>query len=468
MSQLRHLPSVDQLLQLDSITELLESYRREVVVQQVRDAVETLRQQLLDAPVNSADREDLLQSAERLIVDGLSRRDPGLSSIVQAAGVILHTGLGRAPLAPAAAQAIAQAAEGYCALEFNLETGERGSRLDSVDGDLRSRTGAEATLVVNNNTAAVLLLLSALAQNREVVISRGELVEIGGAFRMPDIIAASGARICEVGTTNRTHLRDYEAAINADTALILVVHPSNYRVEGFTAAPNPEALVALGHEAGIPVAYDLGGGALFDLERWELPHEPVVAHSLHTGFDVVTFSGDKILGGPQCGIAAGRKDVIGAMRQHPMMRALRCDKLTLAGLRATLQIYALPDDQLRAALPVLRMMTEPVAQIRARAERLLALVPDDARQRLGVQVEASECQVGGGAITTEVLPSFVVALAPVQLDVGEVARRLRLDPVTPVVGRVAKDRVLLDLRTVSDADVESIADALTRVVQSRS
>ncbi len=464
MSDLSQLPSVDQLLQQDAIVACLERTDPGHVTKMARQVIDDLRRQVRAGEIE-AQRDGLLAMATPKLVEMMTGQGTAsLRRVINATGVILHTGLGRAPLAPEARQAIADAADHYCNLELDLETGGRGRRLDHVDSILQQLTGAEATAVVNNNAAAVLLLLHTLAAGRKVVISRGQLVEIGGSFRIPDIIAASGARIQEVGTTNRTHLRDFEQAIDADTALLLVVHPSNYRVTGFTTEPEEQALIELGRRAGVPVAYDLGGGTLRDLNRWGLPHEPVVTDSLKAGYDIVTFSGDKILGGPQCGILAGRAELIQRMTASPMMRVLRCDKLTMSALEATLNLYHLDDNALRDALPTLRLMTESADQLRTRAATLLQQLDESTRDGLRAEIVSTKAQAGSGALPVEELESFAVACGD---GVAEgLARALRLDGEQAVVGRIAQDRLLLDLRTVRDDEVVSLAACLQRAYRS--
>ncbi len=460
----KNLPSVDQILQLQIAEELLQRYRRDYLVQAVRGLVDDLRAELL-AGAPEATREQLLERIERqLPVKVTADQAASLRQVINATGVILHTGLGRAPLPAAALQAIGAAAENYCNLEFDLATGERGSRLEHVEARVCAAAQAEAAAVVNNNAAAVLLALNTLARGREVIVSRGELVEIGGSFRIPDIVAASGARICEVGTTNRTHLRDYAGAVGDDTAALLVAHPSNYRVRGFTAQVELAELVELGRRAGVPLVYDLGGGVLDDLRQWGLPHEPVVRQPLDLGVDLVTFSGDKVLGGPQSGIIAGRRQYVEPVRQNPLMRALRCDKLILAALEATLRLYDLAPDVLRRAHPVLGMMTEAVEAVGARAEQLVQALPRAVRQQLQPQIEVSAAEFGSGALPLEELPSRAVVLQPGAGGVEELARRLRLGN-SAVVGRIHRECLWLDMRTVRDDEVEAIAKALVGVVE---
>ena len=460
MSDLSQLPSVDQLLLQPALEPLLQGADRAHATTAARQVLADLRDLIRSGEIE-ANRESLLLQATHRLLEALDAdTQSSLRPVINATGVILHTGLGRAPLAPEAKQALLEAADHYCNLELDLTTGDRGQRLDHVDGTLQRLTGAEATAVVNNNAAAVLLLLHTLAAGREVIISRGQLVEIGGSFRLPDIIAASGAKIREVGTTNRTHLRDYEEAINAETALILVVHPSNYRVAGFTTEPDAKALTELGRRAHIPVAFDLGGGTLRSLDQWGLPHEPVVTDSLRAGFDVVTFSGDKILGGPQSGILAGKAELIQRMTASPLMRTLRCDKLILAALEATLNLYRLDNEMLSQALPTLRMMTESVDLVEVRAESLLGQISAEVRRKLGAAVVSTKAQAGSGALPVEELDSFALACGDGNAEA--LACHLRLDSAHAVVGRITQERLLLDLRTVRDIDVVPLAAAVER------
>lgn len=465
---LRALPSVGQVLDREDVSQQLAgmgSARRRSLV---RRALETLRRQLLAhvdaAGPASVDRAALLERAvDEVCREAQASAGSSLRPAINATGVILHTGLGRAPLAPAAMEAMTRAAARYCNLELDLDSGERGSRLDHVESRLRFLTGGEAALVVNNNAGAVLLMLSAMARGREVLVSRGELVEIGGSFRMPDIIEASGARIREVGTTNRTHLRDFEAAIGPETGLLLVVHPSNFRVRGFTAEVPVRDLVELGRRSGVPVAYDLGGGALVDLADWKLPHEPVVEEALEHGVDAVSFSGDKVLGGPQSGIVAGRAEAVARMRRDPLMRALRCDKLILAALEATLQLYDGSHDALVGSLPSLGMMTEVIGRVEERARRLVAALSSAAAEQLHPEILETVAEAGSGALPLAELPSRGVALSPASMRTEQLARSLRLGEPA-VVGRVQRDRLILDMRTVADDEIQPLVSALHAAV----
>jgi L-seryl-tRNA(Ser) seleniumtransferase len=380
---------------------------------------------------------------------------PTLRPAINAAGVIIHTNLGRAPLSDAAIAATAGGAAGYVTLEYDPETGRRGSRAAHVEPLLTRLTGAEAALVVNNNAAAVLLMLSALARDREVIISRGQLVEIGGGFRIPDVMGQSGARLVEVGTTNRTHLGDYEAAITERTAAILAVHHSNYKIIGFAAQPPLAELAALARERGLLLLFDQGSGALRDVEPYGLEPEPTVLDGLRTGCDVVAFSGDKLLGGPQAGILCGRADLIDQLRRHPLARAVRADKLALAALAATLTHYLTGRAE---EIPVWRMIARPLGEIAAEAEAWAVKLRENG---LPAATEPGQSFVGGGSLPGESLPTRLVVLSPEGLSAGELAAHLRAEP-TPVIGRVHNDRLLLDPRTVLPGQVEALLRAVVR------
>jgi L-seryl-tRNA(Ser) seleniumtransferase len=416
--RLRDLPSVDELAR--GIDDPLAVEAARTVLAQARDAIDTVSD-----PVELAQR--VRDEIQRL-------RLPKLRRLLNATGVIVHTNLGRAPLAAEALERVVEIARGYSNLEYDLTAGARGSRQDHVAETLRRLTGAEAALVVNNNAAAVLLALAALAEGREVLVSRGELIEIGDGFRIPDVLARSGARLREVGTTNRTRASDYEDAIGPETALILRVHQSNFRVVGFTELPPLRRLAQVAQSHKVPLVDDLGSGALV-----ELADEPSAKESLADGADLVTFSGDKLLGGPQAGIVVGRADLVEKLRRHPLQRALRADKLTLAALEGTLALYFAAPER----IPVLRMLRDD--GVRARAERLASLV-DGA-------VEETLARVGGGALPLAELPSFACAVEE------ELASPLRAGE-PPVVGIVRDGRLLLDCRTLTDAEVDEVARAV--------
>ena len=426
--RLRDLPSVDELVR----DPRLASEPRVLAVAAARSALGRMREEI-GAGAEPGD------PVERTLRELEAARGPRLRRVINATGVVVHTNLGRAPLARAALERVAEVGAGYSNLEYDAERGERGSRYDHVVEPLRRLTGADAALVVNNNAAAVLLALAALAEGREVVVSRGELIEIGDGFRIPEVLERSGARLVEVGTTNRTRAADYERAVGPDTALLLRVHPSNFRVVGFTQRPTLGELAAVARAHDLPLVDDLGSGAPV-----VLGDEPVPSASLAAGADLVCFSGDKLLGGPQAGIVAGRADLVELLRRHPLQRALRPDKLTLAALEGTLALLAEPE---RAAseLPVLRMLREPAQVVRGRAERLAALV--------GGEVEATVARAGGGSLPLTELESWACA---VEESLAEPLRRSE----TPVVVVVRDGRCLLDCRTLTDGEVEEVAAAV--------
>lgn len=381
-----------------------------------------------------------------------------LRPVINATGVIINTNLGRSPLSQRAIDAIVAVAGAYSNLEFDLDNGGRGSRQAHTRDLMREVTGAEDALVVNNNAAATLVALAALAAGREVIIARGELVEIGGGFRVPDVMAQSGARLVEVGTTNRVRLSDYANAITPDTAMLLVVHPSNFRIIGFTEAPALADLAALAHEHGLPLMHDLGSGALVATERWGLGHEPSVAESVRAGADIICFSGDKLLGGPQAGILIGRREPLAHIERHPLMRAIRIDKLTLAALEATLRAYR--DETFETEAPIWRAIAQPLDTLRARAERLATRLNTAS---VSAEVIEGESTVGGGSLPGETLPTALCAL-PRRGDLGHIdpaqlVGKLRLAP-QPVIARVLRDQALLDLRTVAPTEEQPLFEAV--------
>lgn len=449
---LRALPAVDQLVRRVAADPAARDIAPARLTTLVREALAAERARLLGGAADPAGADAL---AAR-VLDVLARGGRfSLRPVINAQGVVLHTNLGRALLSPLALERVTAVGAAYSNLELDLATKERGSRYSHVEGLLRRLTGAEAALVVNNNAAAVLLALETLAHGKEVVVSRGELIEIGGEFRIPDIMLRSGAVLREVGTTNRTHLRDYAEAIGANTALLLKVHTSNYRVVGFTANVASHELVQLARERGLPVMEDLGSGSLIDLRPFGFPYEPTVPEVVASGVDLVSFSGDKLLGGPQAGIVVGRAEIVTRLKKNPWNRALRIDKLTIAALEATLTAYEAGDA--REQVPTLRLLTESPAAVRQRARRVLARLTPSAHARLSPTVVDEHAQVGGGALPTVELPTAGIAIAesPTRLD----ALLRAGDPA--VVGRLVDDRLFLDCRTVLPREVTALARALS-------
>src|SRR5436309_6155232 len=456
-ARLRRLPAVDQVLREVGDRPETVAVPRPRLTALVRDVLDAERRRIMS---EDAEPLDAAAVGER-VLEQIGRQGTfSLKPVINATGVVLHTNLGRAPLSALALERIASVAEGYSNLELDLASKERGSRYAHVEELLRRLTGAEDALVVNNNAAAVLLALETLAHGKEVVVSRGELIEIGGEFRIPDIMLRSGAILREVGATNRTHLRDYAEAIGPATALLLKVHTSNYRVIGFTADVSSRELVELGRERGIPVMEDLGSGSLVDLRPWGLPYEPTVPEVVASGVDLVSFSGDKLLGGPQAGLVVGKASLIGRLAQNPLNRAFRIDKLTVAALEATLYAYEAGDAL--ETIPTLRMLTEAQSTIRRRARGLLRRLSPEIQARLGVALVDATSQVGGGALPTVELPTAAVALGTRERPAQNLDERLR-NGRPPVLGRVLDDRLLLDFRTILPSDIPALAAALSRL-----
>src|SRR5882762_8450114 len=437
------LPAVDRVLRAAGATALIERHGRTLVLETVRDTLAEYRGRGDGASVEAI----VAACGERLA----QVTQPSKRRVFNLTGTVLHTNLGRAPLPEEAVAAAVEAMRAPTTLEYDLANGRRGERDDHIAGWLMRLTGAEAALAVNNNAGALVLVLNALAAGRETIVSRGELIEIGGAFRLPDIMERAGTRLREVGTTNRTHLRDFAAAIGPETALILKVHTSNYEIQGFTAAAPTARLAALANDHDLPFVEDLGSGTLVDLENWGLPHESTVAEALQAGADLVTFSGDKLLGGPQAGLIVGRAELIAKLARNPLKRALRLDKIRLAALEAVLRLYADPD-RLAARLPALRLLARPRDEIAALAQRLLPVLAEALDGIATVAVVETKSQIGSGALPVSLLPSAALALRPrdrAGAAVETLARRLRALPV-PVIGRIEAGRVILDLRCLED------------------
>lgn len=440
----RSLPSVNQLLESPPLKRLIQSVNHNVVADGVRNFLDNLRGQMSQA----ASRMDLpgpSELAERIATWLQTERRPLLRPVINGTGILLHTGLGRAPLADAAVQAIEQIARGYSSLEIDLQTGERGQRADIVRRALCDLTRAEDAVVVNNNAAATMLTLATVASGKEVIVSRGQLIEIGGSYRLPDVMACSGCQLREVGTTNKTRISDYEKAMGPNTGAILKVHPSNYQVVGFSETPGIAELVSLGRRHSLPVIDDIGSGALVDFSQYGLRDEPLAGASLAAGADLVLFSGDKLLGGPQCGIVIGSQRWIRAILNHPLMRAMRVDKLTLAALQATLDLYHQPETAAQQ-IPLLAMLATPLANLELRAKKLVGLLGPLPGLK-NVQAIEEFSMLGGGSLPTQKIPTICLSLEPASGTLSALTHRLRQQSPA-IMGRVHQDRFLLDLRSI--------------------
>ncbi|NOY77267.1 MAG: L-seryl-tRNA(Sec) selenium transferase [Calditrichaeota bacterium] len=458
---LKNLPSIDTLLHEQIAKNWLDIYDRSFITKLLRDSVHGFREKLQATGSPTIELEHLTDS---ILEEAKSRLDSFFDSrlkrVVNGTGVILHTNLGRAPLAPEVSKKFGELTENYCSVEFNLETGKRGERTSIVEHLITELSGAESAAVVNNNAAAVLLTLNSIADGKEVIISRGQLIEIGGAFRIPEVMAQSGAKMVEIGTTNKTHLRDYEHAITDQTGAIMVAHPSNYRVLGFTQDVPMEKLVPLARTHGIPIIYDLGGGVFIDLEKYGLPHEPVVSRNIKRGVDVVTFSGDKILGGPQAGIIAGKRIYLQKIRKNHLLRALRLDKLILAALEETLKLYFQKDFVQK--VPSLRMLTEPLSAQKQRAETLLSSLSNEVFESGSFDIVIGSSQVGSGAIPLEELKSFVLGISHIRLTPNELAKSFR-EYSPPIIGYIRDEKFYLNMRTIRDSECPILKEAIESI-----
>ena len=460
---LRQIPAVNKVLAAEQVQELLEDYPRTLVVDSIREVNEQLRERILAGELSSDSELAIDRVVELLIEKVKSWSKPNLRAMINGTGVVIHTNLGRSLLAESAQQRLMEVADNYSNLEIEVESGERGSRYDNLSELLTYLTGAEAALVVNNNAAAVLLALDTLAKGKEVVISRGQLVEIGGSFRIPEVMEQSGASLVEVGATNKTHLRDYEAAINEETALLLRAHTSNYRIVGFTKEVALEKLVKLSNNNNLAVLDDLGSGTLIDFSQYGFElEEPTVQESIAAGVDVVTFSGDKLLGGPQAGIIVGKEEYISKMKKNPLTRALRVDKFTLAALEETLRLY-LDLDQVVEKVPTLRMLTLDLEILAAKADRLKEALAQ-LNSNLTIEKAAGYSQVGGGSFPSERLATYLVKVTVPGLTADQSANRLRsLEP--PLFTRIQEEQIIIDLRTVKEEQIPIIANHFSKLLK---
>ena len=455
---LRAIPKMDELLRSETLLEAQKTLAAATVTEAARAVIDEYRAKVLSGEITEG------MSAEELATEAVRKAEalsePAFRAIINATGVSLHTNLGRACLSKRAAEAVNGVVSRYSNLEYNIEEGRRGSRYDHVESLLRKVTGAESALVVNNNASAVLLILCAMAHKGEVVCSRGELVEIGGAFRIPEIMEQCGCVLKEVGATNKTHLKDYEKAITTETKALLKVHTSNFKILGFTESVDLREMVALGHEKGLPVIEDLGSGSLVDLEQFGIHDEPTVQASVRAGVDVISFSGDKLLGGPQAGIIIGKKEYIDIIKRHPLNRAVRVDKMTLAALEATLRSYAEGEETAKREIPVLALLGAKLPELRSKAQLL-----QDVLKKQGIESELveTEDQVGGGSVPTQLLKTYAVALSPKTMSVDALEEKLRRRPL-PIVGRIHEGRYYLSVRTMDEDDFQYVAETVKEVL----
>ena len=458
---LRHIPAIEQLLIHGSFLDMQKQYSRDLVTEALRSVVAEIRTQILSNQEISHFPDDA-QLADLTHAKLEAITSSTYLPVINVTGTIIHTNLGRSLLSASACEGLLQAGGNYVNLEYDLERGDRGHRDQITEPLLQRLTGCGASTVVNNNAAAVLLTLNTMGQGKEVIVSRGELIEIGGAFRIPDVMEASGAILREVGTTNRTHLRDYENAINENTALLLKVHPSNYKIVGFTMTPEIGEITELGNRYGIPTMEDLGSGTLIDLTKYDLPYEPVVRERVEAGVDILTLSGDKLLGGPQAGIIVGKSDLIQKIRKNPLMRALRVGKLTIAALEATLRLY-INEDNLTEKLPMLYRCTRSIDELRIIAEKLVTLLREIFGEAIAVTVEESHAQIGSGSLPIETLPSLTIVLESQHISAEALAAGFRAQS-RPVIGRTQSDRFWMDVRTIGEQELDWIVDAAKNVL----
>ncbi|MFQ5601632.1 MAG: L-seryl-tRNA(Sec) selenium transferase [bacterium] len=462
-NRLSKIPPVNQVLEQDEIKSLTSKYSHRLIHSVTQQQLEKYKSEILKNPQTDKSRDAMLQEVVGRIAAYLTEMfQTRLKRVINATGIILHTGLGRAPLSEQVKEDLLRVAEGYCALELDLATGKRGNRTAHVEDLLCELTGAEAACVVNNNAAAVLITLNTLSFGKEAVVSRGQLIEIGGSFRIPEVMEKSGAIMKEVGTTNKTHLKDYAKVLSAQTGLISAIHPSNYRVQGFTQDVELSDLVKLGEKHGVPVFHDLGGGVLVDLQKYGLPYEPIVWESVEKGIDIITFSGDKVLGGPQCGLIVGKRKYIEAIKSNPLMRALRCDKLIFAALESTLKLY-FNEEKLLSLNKVLAMLTEKKSRLNKRAQNVLKSLSTKIDHQYQVKLEESVIQIGSGAMPLEEIPSQAVSIQSTTTPVDRLAKLFRLhDP--PIIGYIRENKLYFDFRTVLPSEDKLLVTAMNQIL----
>lgn len=459
------IPKVDEVLECEVVLQLLKNVPRELVLEAIREELDRVRFAIKNEELALEDMEDIFgEIVTRVERKAFEKYSFKLKRVVNGTGVVIHTNIGRSLVSPEVMDNISDIAVNYSNLEYNLEKGERGSRYDHLEDIITRITGAESAMVVNNNAAAVMLVLSSLARGKEAIVSRGELVEIGGSFRIPDVMEQSGAKLVDVGTTNKTHLRDFENAISEDTGVLLKVHTSNYRILGFTSNVSAEELKPLKEKYNIPIVEDLGSGVLVDLSNYGLEYEPTVQSSVDKGIDIVTFSGDKLLGGPQAGIIVGKKEYIDEMKRNPLTRAFRIDKFTISALEATLSIYLEGEEALRK-IPTLKMITMPLAEIEAKAEKLYELLDDQIdRDYFKMEIVDDYSEVGGGSLPLEKLDSKCIKISLDNKSISSFERCLRHSRV-PLIARLYKDNLYIDLRTIREDEFDLVLESINYALQ---
>lgn len=459
---LKNLPKVDEMLNKEEIESLLEDYPRITIIESIRGNIDFLRKRILNTAMDEIDniKVNINDLIEKTILDVREKNKMSLKRVINATGVVLHTNLGRALISDEIKENILDAVCNYSTLEFDLKNGKRGSRYAHVEDLISELTGAEAALVVNNNAAAVLLVLSTIAEGKEVIVSRGQLVEIGGSFRVPEVMAQSGASLVEVGSTNKTHIYDYENNISEETAAILKVHTSNYKILGFSEEVDIEDLSILGKRYDIPVIEDIGSGTLIDFSKYGITKEPTVMESIQKGADIVTFSGDKLLGGPQAGIIIGKKEYIDRMKKNQLTRAIRIDKLTLSALEATLRLY-LDEEKALKQIPTLKMLTMDIEKISKKATKLFSMI-NEISNKLDIDMIDGYSQVGGGSMPLEKLPTVLISLIPKEISLSKFEEALRKNEV-PIIARISENKLLLDVRTINEREFDIICKAIEAI-----